>query len=876
MNSIQDVMSKIIKNCDVCIEGNVISKELLIKTFVNFISSTIEEKEHNVGIVLHTGSICFDVIILAYAAISDVIYNRTSADDIIASLIPGDSVLYSVGKNNTKKQRCVFKGVVPNPYKEKSEERDLTILLEQGNGVRNYVPHHLWNRVAPYFGNSTSMDGRGIRRESGKRRKFFNYVLEMPEDDIPQTTDTSTVVVMSRKKADRLVNDLTFCFDGTEIKLTELVTVSYFTEGKREYPYGRNPSKSEPVIKLTGKVSVARELLLGKNGNKNIGLIVFDEDTYRRGESEIHELFERQSLQYVYLCMNLDAKNSGTLIENYDNANLFACTREFLQANSCAPIRINQYTKQMDDQINAIVNKKVTTTIIQGFVDWEKYRAFKKAVSFIKESEYQSDEKQDFIIQSYSLMSLFMTAPFSISLLEELIDMGIVDNVEKPKLRLDKLIQTADTFPGVLKESADLVVRALENAYLELYDGTPKEISLAKMIKENLQKKILIVTPKAYFAEVIKRTMEARGIEKSANIKFTTKNRFDNRHLYDLIVDVGNVSGERFDSLRCCSSYEINILLYECEKHQYEKKVRDAKKAEHILNKRSKIFVNDDYVSECAEIDEKELQEVNIIDDEILEYIEWAPINDIYNSSGDAEGKSMAEIIARARFDSGEVAAFTKNYKAYVLDENEAENSVKEVPASSLTEGDIIVFTRSTSKTRDIVDELLNYMIKNNLVSSEVRDDYYKSKEWKKSLIDYMKKTKNNPKNIASKMISNGIEVQEMTIRGWLDEESHIVRPQKIDSIQQIAIITGDDKLFDSAKDCFAAGGKIYKIRRKILKAIGQAILGEITGKTNDSITSIVADQLKDAAVILQIEKISFVECEVPINKINRPITVDL
>lgn len=80
MDSIRNAMKRIIDKCDVCIDGNVISKELLIKTLSGFISSTIEDKRHNVGIILHTGSICFDAILLAYAAISDVLYNETSLD----------------------------------------------------------------------------------------------------------------------------------------------------------------------------------------------------------------------------------------------------------------------------------------------------------------------------------------------------------------------------------------------------------------------------------------------------------------------------------------------------------------------------------------------------------------------------------------------------------------------------------------------------------------------------------------------------------------------------------------------------------------------------------------------------------------------------
>ena len=91
---IREAMNKIIKSCDVCIDGNVISQELLLATFSDFILSTIEKEKHNVSIVLHTGSVCFDAIILACAAVSNLLYNQTNANDIISQLIPGDVVLY--------------------------------------------------------------------------------------------------------------------------------------------------------------------------------------------------------------------------------------------------------------------------------------------------------------------------------------------------------------------------------------------------------------------------------------------------------------------------------------------------------------------------------------------------------------------------------------------------------------------------------------------------------------------------------------------------------------------------------------------------------------------------------------------------------------
>lgn len=87
----------------------------------------------------------------------------------------------------------------------------------------------------------------------------------------------------------------------------------------------------------------------------------------------------------------------------------------------------------------------------------------------------------------------------------------------------------------------------------------------------------------------------------------------------------------------------------------------------------------------------------------------------------------------------------------------------------------------------------------------------------------------------------------------------------------------GNDELFDGAEICFDAGGQIYKLRRQILRVIGQAILGEVTGNSEltGTMAAAIADRIKDAAVTLQIETITFVNDQVPINTTNRPITID-
>lgn len=136
MDSIRNTMSRIIEKCDVCIDGNVISKELLIRTFSNFISSTIEEKRHNVGIVLHTGLICFDAILLAYAAISDILYNETNAAELVSSLQVGDMVLcYSGSKGKTKPSKWIFKGFVNSIDETPQESLGTYIVLQNDKKV---------------------------------------------------------------------------------------------------------------------------------------------------------------------------------------------------------------------------------------------------------------------------------------------------------------------------------------------------------------------------------------------------------------------------------------------------------------------------------------------------------------------------------------------------------------------------------------------------------------------------------------------------------------------------------------------------------------------------------------------------------------------
>ena len=93
MLGVYDSMKKFINKCDLYFEGHIISKELLLQNYADFLASNFEKK-HNVVISLHTGSICFDIITVLFSALSNIMYNQDNTDEFIESLKIGDKVQY--------------------------------------------------------------------------------------------------------------------------------------------------------------------------------------------------------------------------------------------------------------------------------------------------------------------------------------------------------------------------------------------------------------------------------------------------------------------------------------------------------------------------------------------------------------------------------------------------------------------------------------------------------------------------------------------------------------------------------------------------------------------------------------------------------------
>ena len=871
MSQNTEIMEMVLKKCDIMLDGQIISKELLIQSFASFLSQTVGKRKHNVGIVLHTGSVCFDVLALTYAAIINLISNETGSDEIINSLQLGDVVLYG----EKKKERYVFDGKIDGNCISKEFAGKPYIKLIQGNGKVSYLAERRWHLIEPYNGNSKRLDGRGIRKKSTNRDDFFVEVLGYEKENVPSVTDTSSVIVMPRDKADMLVKGVRLQFGEKSIKLLEMVTASYYTE-EDEYCYGGNTGKNEAVLKFAGKISVARKLLYSRQGNFHIGLMVLGKESINRGITELPELVNRKSLQYVYLCASMDLKFGLEMLQENEEVEVFACTKDFLLENSRnEPEAKNDYTIELLRQVETVIEKENELVLIQDApIEWEDYVQFKKNLLWIKRSDFASNEKDDFIIHAHSLMNLFITAIFSMETLVKAKEQGIID-ISTPQEKLTQLEIWCNLLPEYMKEKADEVIRILNMTYNKLLLGTGKESWLYEFLNTNKNKKIAIVVPKAYYASIVRAGLTCSG-RYIRNVIITTPGRFNDTATYDLIIAIGDVDGKRFNVFRCHSALTIISLLYQVEKKAYVYKKRGAEKNIHYLQSRStiKVLMAEEQEEEKEEIIENVLEEDNEINDYITSLDSFVDTKRFVVNHAGGNYNVNAEIVAIAVFTDESRAYFSKNYKGYVFDENTG--IVKEEGPLNFCEGDSIVFTKNNNETKDIVDSVFLHLIQEGKVSDSVVDTYNKSKLWKRELIRYMHRENISMKEVANRMIKNGVSVQEPTICRWLDEDAHTVGPRSVNSIAQIGILVENDDLNNNAEMYFEACREIRSIRRRILEQVGQAIIGKLSGKSQSASVeyATIYDRVDSLAEVLQIERLIFTESILPMNMANRPIQI--
>ncbi|MDE7242790.1 MAG: DrmE family protein [Oscillospiraceae bacterium] len=870
----ENVLGNLLEKCDIFYGDALISKEDILRRYVSFFAGSLSVQDRSVSFALHTGSVCFDIISVVTVSLGAFAYNLNTNDDILAALNVGDIVMF-------QNERYRWKGT-------KNIEGKVHIVLEQDgrgmNGNRIHYEPYEKNKhaIRPYYGTSSKTDGRGVRRRKTNRADFFSYVYGIPISDVPVEIDTSVVVVADRAEFSDIYRKLLIVYgDGKRIGLSDLVPASYYTSGGSVSQFGINPTKTEAVLKVTGKIGTARDLVLDRTGKKVVGLLVSGLTSPIENATELADLLRRKSLRFAHITSPMRAELCENILNLYTDSSIFACTKEFLSQSVTRKTSHNTLTDELYRQVANVLHNEVIAVNIGGGMGWDKYKQIKRNLMLLKQSNWANDKKEDYILSAYTLLNILTTAPFPMDCLEEAIrSKQLHSAVVSPYARIQSLREISGT-AGSMKEICSQIVDDLELQYGNLKTSSPKCDFMHRRIEMRKGANIAIVLPKAYYADVIMDMPWFINLPEPKP-KLTTVNRFNIADEYDYILVIGDIGSKRFNVLQCYSAKTVDVLLYDCEGKTFRHRQYKAEKLSRQLNRHISVQKGEVYEEDVQNKDVESPEEIDIIMSETTDldqYIENIGSFDIKKLVSSAMDGSARDVVSEVRyvgvFTTGERILFSKFYGPIVFDSNAG--TVAETSVEKLSPGDLLVFVKRNDYTHNIVDYIYDQLISLRRLNEQIIDATEKAFYWKEVLREYKEKNGYTYQTLARKLKEYGSSLTTMAVRQWLTEDSHIVGPRKEKTFEQIANMTQDPYLMKDPRSYFEGCNIVRHERREILSLIAKAINDKLSGHVPPagSIFEVVYDNVENLSEIMEIDSILYLDevMNVPINLVNRPIS---
>lgn len=860
-------VKEILNKCKIYYDDCLVSEESILKEYMSFFAGTMDPQKKTVGFALHTGSICFDVVSVIAVAIGCLSYNLNTNDDTIASLQPGDMVMF-------RGQRYRWCGV------EKKGEIIYLSLEQDGtgkNGVSRSWVNYEKNKhlIQPYYGDSKKTDGRGVKQKITNREDFLSYIFDLSDSDIPTQIDSSAVIVADRGTfADIYKKTRIEYGEGKSVELLDVVPASFYSGNGIEYRFGPNPTKAEPVLKVAGNLSTARELVLDRQGNRVVGIFVSGNMVAVDRSADLSDLLRRKALRFAIVTSPLHFGIGDHLLELYDDAAVFACTREYLISRKKDVKARNRFTIELFQQVSTIIHNTIHPIRISGGLSHDKYAGIRNLLLRLMQTDWDTEIKEEFIVTAQGLLNLLNTAIFSMEEMEHAVSDGRTSQiVQSPKMRVDNLWDIAEK-AGLMQDVCMTVADAIEQQCNEQKVKAPKAEAINEIITRHNGSPVAIVVPKAYYADVLQYSRPE--LFSSGNVTCVTTNRFDSGAEYDAVIAVGEISNRNFDVFHCVSSKNIYVLIYDCEEKVFSWRKRNYQKHEHSINTRIGM-VFESHLSEPAQEDtpELELQRFSSLD-EYIDNHNTFDIRKIASGSGVSSGSiPTSEVTHAGVFSSEEQIFFSKYYSAVVFDASKG--TVTEKSPSELVPGDVLVFTKRDDYTKNIVDTVYERLLKSGKLSSQSVEMFEKTQYWKEVLREYKEKNRLTYRDVTQKLHGIGCTLQEVSIRQWLVEDSHIVGPRDEKTMKYVALLTQDPFLLNNTAAYHDACRHVRRERREILKLIAKAINDKLMGfmPPEGSVLEVVYGNVEKLSETRELEIISELEESVylNVNLVNRPIT---
>ena len=794
-------------NCKIYLDGECISDESIIKEYIDFLSNNLKEEKHVLKLGLHTGSECFDAVTTVVALLKCLSFNFHDNESLLEELKIGSMVMYKGG-------RYIWQGV-----REDNGQKRIYLLQhavgKNGETRTSLLYEKAKTLISPYYGTSRTTDGRGIRRKKYDRNKFYSEFYGLPVDVIPNESEVSLIVVADRNRFIDLCKRISLASDTPEaIPFLELAPIAYYTETGAVVPLNSNPSKIEPVIKVTAKVSTARNLVMDKDGNNPVGFLVYDMQN-NIGSTELEGLLKRRKLEFSYGVGTLNVPSAEYVLTNLEQAEIFPCTKVFLEGHKSdienleTPVIRNFNLKNKD-----ILNRHVVSTTFNGLMAMSEYTEFLSCINDIKDSSWPEEDRNIFVRMAYGLMQFITTCTISLADFrkaqkerlggfEPLVNIG---NLEAIAAKAYNMQKQSSYVIGLLKTCCNRICET------NIKNWFPIVINY----KYN---NVAIITKKESMAQTLR---ELYG-KIYPRVDFVSCAKFNKNKHYSCVIVVGDIYHNKLDPLDIYNTDKLWYLLYDWELNRLAFRQKRQQSIYAKLNKQAGLSVP------------KSLQNTNVLqnkdsimaaNEEIEGFLQSISIVDI-NRYIDVQGKIIgstrpAAVKAYGIFDDGSKILFSPYFNALVYDQEKQKVSEKAI--DKLEIGDQLIFSSNDSYTRNLVDILFDKLLADNKLPDGTHECFDWSKYWKRALLRYKEKNQLKYKELSNRFKAAGAPINEVTIRTWLLPDSHTVGPRKEETLLTLGKVIKDPYLVNNTAKVFQACRNVRSVRIKILDLIGRAL----------------------------------------------------
>lgn len=807
-------LKTLFSRCTIMIGAQEVFIPEILKANNEFIIDALHGERSRL-VCLHAGTNILPIVSIVICGLYCLVNSTKTAEETIRSLPEGKYVIYNGS-------RGVFLGFNEWGF----------AIIKQANSLINYVPPARFHLVKPYNGPAQTLNGYGVGDIPAKRRQFLSSLLEVDAGKLPTEITTSVVFVMDRKSADSIIKRVAIRdLSGQLLPISQIFPCAYYTENDI-YHYAGNISKADPVIKFTGRVSVAREIIIDDEDRKISGLVVCGQAEIETGESELTSLINRRSLKHVFLYDRIGCWNAAPLLKQYDDIKLFAWTKDIIQRYSINNVGITKsptsdIVDELSRNIELICQGDIQREVLPGPINPDTYMLIKKALWRISKFDYSDEEKELFVITGYTLLRLFTYSFFSMHHYEKAISSGDLAS-QAPRIQIERLRQFADEFEGNLKSDMEIVASGLTSLYDDLYYTNLKFDYLFNMLVELPEgKTVTIVTPKEAYGRAFESIFDGKNKRILKRVNFTTPGRYDNNSSSEKVVAVGAITGKKYNPCDMITAGKSLMVMYDFEESVYSAVSNNSSEIMHYYDTRNVI--------QCellSNLKEQTVEKDSFIDFDLEDYIKnitlTHAVESIVNSS--VGPQNLTSVFKVIMFETGETAFLSRNYTAYSL--ITSEEIIIEKEASEIQSGDYLVFMSHDDERKDIVDEFLKQLIEKDRSETSLSNSYDKSKRWKALLKNHMDSKGLTFKDVSNEMAVMGHKKHEVTIRSWLNEESHIVGPRDVDSYISIALISGDKDMQENPEAYWDACNIVRSARMRILNYIGLAIVNSLENKT--------------------------------------------